>query len=55
MGKLLIEVACIFIVARAFAQKMTVKIINREDNETDYTYVVPRYVTSNSDEVLPKI
>jgi len=25
----------------ASAQKLTVKILNRQDNETDYTYVVP--------------
>ncbi len=35
-------------VAPAFAQKLSVKIINREDNETEYTYVVPGYSTSNS-------
>jgi hypothetical protein len=33
----------------ASAQKLSVKIINRQDNETDYTYVVPGYFTAQSD------
>ena len=32
----------------ASAQKLTVKIINRQDNETDYTYVVPGNYSSQS-------
>jgi hypothetical protein len=32
----------------AFGQKFDVKIIDRKDNETDYTYVVPGYFSSNS-------
>lgn len=46
--ELLVAVSVSFVVAPAFAQKLTVKIINRQDNETDYTYVVPGYSTSNS-------
>jgi hypothetical protein len=34
--------------ASASAQKLTVKIINRQDNDTDYTYVVPGYFNSQS-------
>jgi len=30
------------------SQKLTVKIINRQDNDTDYTYVVPGYFNSQS-------
>ena len=32
----------------ALAQKLDVKIIDRQDNDTDYTYVVPGYWYSNS-------
>jgi hypothetical protein len=32
----------------AFAQKLDVKIIDRQDNETDYTYVVPSHFASQS-------
>ena len=32
----------------ASAQKLAVKIIDRQDNETDYTYVVPAHWYSNS-------
>jgi hypothetical protein len=48
MRKLLISVFVLFAVMPTFAQKLTVKIINREDNETDYTYVVPGFSSSNS-------
>jgi len=34
--------------ASASAQKLTVKIVNRQDNETDYTYVVPGNFSSQS-------
>ncbi|MGA8224380.1 MAG: hypothetical protein WB780_22230 [Candidatus Acidiferrales bacterium] len=32
----------------ASAQKFSVKIVDRQDNETDYTYVVPSHFYSNS-------
>jgi hypothetical protein len=32
-----------------FAQKFDVKIVDRKDNETDYSYVVPSYSSSHSD------
>ena len=32
----------------ARAQKMDVKIVDRQDNETDYTYVVPGHFSSQS-------
>jgi hypothetical protein len=48
LPKLLIAVVVILAVAPASAQKLTVKIINRQDNETDYTYVVPGYSNLNS-------
>jgi hypothetical protein len=34
--------------ASATAQRLTVKIVNRQDNETDYTYVVPGHFNSQS-------
>jgi hypothetical protein len=34
--------------AQAFAQHLTVKVLNRQDNETDYTYVVPGSFSSQS-------
>jgi hypothetical protein len=34
--------------ASASAQKLTVTIINRQDNDTEYTYVVPGYFDSTS-------
>ena len=30
------------------AQKLAVRIIDRQDNETDYTYVVPAHWDSNA-------
>jgi len=48
MRKVLIAVAFIFVVATAFAQKLAVKIVNRQNNDTDYTYVVPGHWNSNS-------
>ena len=48
MRKVLTAVAVIFVVAPAFAQKLAVKIINRQNNDTDYTYVVPGHWNSNS-------
>jgi len=44
----LLTVAAIFFAAPAFGQKLAVKIVNRQDNETDYSYVVAGYSTSNS-------
>lgn len=34
--------------ASASAQKLTVTIVNRQDNDTDYTYVVPGSFTAQS-------
>jgi hypothetical protein len=48
MRKLLIVVSVLFRFASAFAQKLDVKIIARQDNETEYTYVVAGYSSSNS-------
>jgi hypothetical protein len=48
MQKFLIAAAVVVMVAPSFAQKLAVKIINRQDNDTDYTYVVPGNWTSNS-------
>jgi hypothetical protein len=36
-------------VASASAQKLSVTIMDRQDNETDYTYVVPGHFNSHSD------
>lgn len=38
----------IFIGGLAFGQKLTVKIIDRQNSETDYSYVVPGRSTANS-------
>ncbi len=35
--------------APLFAQKFDVKIVDRRDNETDYTYVVPGHFSSQTD------
>ena len=48
MRKFLIGIFVLSTVAPAFGQKLAVKIINREDNETQYTYVVAGYSSSNS-------
>jgi hypothetical protein len=48
MRQLLIPSFLILVIVPAFAQSLAVKIINRQDNETDYSYVVPGYWTSNS-------
>lgn len=34
--------------APALAQKLTVKVLNRQDNETDYTYIVPGAFSAQS-------
>ena len=41
-------------VASASAQKLTVTIVNRQDNETDYTYVVPGHFNSQSNSELQR-
>jgi hypothetical protein len=49
MPKLLIGVAVLISTgAPAFAQKYSVKIIERKDSETDYTYVVSGFSSSNA-------
>jgi hypothetical protein len=48
MRKCLIGVFVLFAVAPVFAQKLAVKIIARQDNETEYTYVVAGFSNSNS-------
>jgi hypothetical protein len=49
MRQFLITVVAVFVAAPAFAQKLAVKIIDRQNNDTDYTYVVPGYSNSESD------
>ena len=46
--KFVIAVVVTFVITPAFAQKLSVKKINRQDNETGYSYVVPGYTSSNS-------
>jgi archaellum component FlaF (FlaF/FlaG flagellin family) len=48
MRKCLIAVVIIFVVAPAFAQKLAVKIIDRQNNDTEYTYIVGGYSSSTS-------
>jgi hypothetical protein len=48
MRELLIGVFLLTVVAPTLAQKLSVKIISREDNETDYTYVVAGFSHSTS-------
>jgi hypothetical protein len=48
--KLVIAALILVISASSLAQKLDVKIINRQDNESDYTYVVPSHFTSESNE-----
>jgi hypothetical protein len=46
------SVVAVFLVACSVstsAQKLSVKVIDRQDNETDYSYVVPGYFSSQSD------
>ncbi|MFP5210291.1 MAG: hypothetical protein ACLGRW_13460 [Acidobacteriota bacterium] len=42
--------AALFLVftATAFAQKLEVKVVDRQENQTDYSYVVPGSFSSNS-------
>jgi hypothetical protein len=46
--KLAIAALVIVCSASALAQKLTVKVVDRQDNETDYSYVVPGHYTSYS-------
>jgi len=46
--KFAIAVVILACAASASAQNLTVKIINRQDNDTDYTYIVPGYFNSQS-------
>jgi hypothetical protein len=46
--KLVITLLILVSSASLQAQKLDVKIIDRQDNETDYTYVVPSHFTSQS-------
>ena len=39
--------------ASAEKQKFDVKIVNRQDNQTDYTYVVPSRFTSTANSNCP--
>jgi len=48
LRKLLTAVVAALVVAPASAQRLAVKIISRQNNDTDYTYVVPGHWTSNS-------
>jgi len=43
----LVVVMGVFVAAPVFAQKLAVKIINRQDSNTNYTYVVPGHATAN--------
>ena len=46
--RLVIAVLILGCAASASAQRLTVKILNRQDNETDYTYLVPGHFNSQS-------
>jgi hypothetical protein len=46
--KLAITTLALVCAASASAQKLDVKIVDRQDNDTDYTYVVPGRSVSNS-------
>jgi hypothetical protein len=48
MRVFLIGIVVLSAVLPAFGQKLAVKIINREEGEKQYTYVVPGYSSSNS-------
>jgi hypothetical protein len=45
---LLAAVVLILAITPAYAQKLIVKIINRQDNETEYTYMVPGHSSLNA-------
>lgn len=46
--KLAVAGVLLLCAASASAQKLTVTVINRQDNETNYTYVVPGIINSQS-------
>jgi hypothetical protein len=48
--KMKVAIACLLLAcaASASAQHYTVKVLNRQDNETDYSYVVPGSFSSQS-------
>jgi hypothetical protein len=46
--KLAIAILALVCAVPASAQKLAVKIVDRQDNATDYTYVVPEHSFSNS-------
>lgn len=46
--KLVLAALILVCSASSMAQKLEVKILDRQDNETDYTYVVPGYFSSQS-------
>lgn len=48
MRRLFVAAVVAYSIAPVFAQKLEVKILNRQDHDTDYSYVVPGYSTSNS-------
>jgi hypothetical protein len=48
MMKLAIAAMVIVCSASALAQKLMVKVVDRQDNETDYSYVVPGHFSSYS-------
>jgi hypothetical protein len=48
MSSLIAGGLLLFVTIPLAAQKLQVKIINRQDSETDYWYVVPGYAYSNS-------
>jgi hypothetical protein len=48
MRKYLIAIFVVSVVAPTFGQKLAVKITERQDNETEYSYVVPGHWTANS-------
>jgi hypothetical protein len=47
-GILLVETIVLLMAMPALSQKLAVKIINRQDKEMEYTYVVPERSTSTS-------
>jgi len=46
--RLIIAILMLAYSATSFAQKLDVKIVDQQDNETDYTYVVPGHFSSQS-------
>jgi hypothetical protein len=52
MRTCLVAAVVAFVAAPAFAQRLAVKIIARQNNETDYTYVVGGYSNSTSNTIV---